>query len=90
MLLLQEFDIEIRDRSGAHNLVAYHLRKIENGEDNIPIQDDFPDEVLLALTAVKGIFPEPWFTDIVNYLVVSVIPPSFSKYERTKLKSEAK
>ena len=90
MLLLQEFDIKILDRSGAHNLVADHLSRIENGGDNIPIKDDFPDEVLLALTAVKGMFPEPWFADIVNYLVVSAIPPSFSKYERTKLKSEAK
>jgi len=53
MLLLQEFDIEIRDKSGAHNLVADHLSRIENGVDNIPIQDDFPDEVLLALTTVK-------------------------------------
>jgi len=35
-------------------------------------------------------FLEPWFADIVNYLVISAIPPSFSKYERTKLKSEAK
>ena len=74
MLLLQEFDIEILDRSGAHNLVANHLSRIENGEDNIPIKDDFPDEVLLTLTAVKGMFPEPWFVDIVNYLVVSAIP----------------
>ena len=86
-LLLQEFDIEIRDRSRAHNLVAKYLSRIENGEDNTPIQDDFPDEVLLALTIVKGMFPEPWFVDVVNYLVVSTIPPSFSKYERTKLKS---
>jgi len=90
MLLLQEFDIEILDRSGAHNLVADHLSRIEKGEDNIPIKDDFPDEVLLSLTAVKGMFPETWFADIVNYLVVSAIPPSFSKYERIKLKSEAK
>ena len=66
MLLLQEFDIEILDRSGAHNLVADHLSRIENGEDNIPIKDDFPDEVLLTLTAVKVMFPEPWFADIVN------------------------
>ena len=88
MLLLQEFDIEILDKSGVHNLVVDHLSRIENGEDNIPIKDDFPDEVLLALTAVKGMFPEPWFADIVNYLVVSAIPPSFSKYERIKLKSE--
>jgi len=90
MLLLQEFNIEIRDRSGAHKLVADHLSRIENGEDNIPIQDDFPDEVLQALTVVKSMFPKPWFADIVNYLVVYTIPPSFSKYERTKLKSEAK
>jgi len=66
MLLLQEFDIEILDRSGAYNLVVDYLSRIENGEDNIPIQDDFPEEVLLALTVVKGIFPEPWFADIVN------------------------
>ena len=90
MLLVQEFNIEILDRSGAHNLVANHLSRIENGEDNIPIHDDFLDEVLLALTTVKGMFPEPWFADTVNYLVVSTIPSSFSKYERTKLKSEAK
>ena len=90
MLLLQEFDIEIQDRSGAHNLVADHVSRIENGKDNIPIQDDFLDEVLLALTIVKGMFPEPWFADIVNYLVVFAIPLSFSKSERTKLKSEAK
>ena len=76
MLLLQEFDIEILDRSGAHNLVADHLSRIENGQDHIPIKDNFPDEVLLALTIVKGMFPEPWFADIVNYLVVSAIPPS--------------
>ena len=87
MLLLQEFDIEIRDRSGANNLVADHLSGTENGEDNIPNQDDFPYEVLLELTVVKGMFSEPWFVDIVNYLIVFTIPPSFSKYERTKLKS---
>ena len=68
MLLLQEFKIEILDRSGAHNLVADHLSRIEKGEDNIPIKDDFPDEVLLALTGMKGMFLEPWFADIVNYL----------------------
>jgi len=44
---------------GLYHLVADHLSRIENGEDNIPIQDDFLDEVLLALTTVKGMFPEP-------------------------------
>jgi len=59
MLLFQEFDIEILDRSGTHNLVADHHSRIEKGEDNIPIKDYFPDEVLLALTVVKGMFHEP-------------------------------
>jgi len=30
MLWLQEFDLEIRDRRGAKNLVAYHLSRIES------------------------------------------------------------
>ena len=52
------------------------------------LQDNFPDEVILALIIVKDMFLEPWFADIGNYLVVFVIPPSFLKFERTKLKSE--
>ena len=70
MLLHQKFDIEIQDRNRAHNLVVDHLSRIENGEDNIPIQDDFPDEVLLALTAMKGMFPKPWFADIVQVKIL--------------------
>ncbi|BAU03504.1 hypothetical protein VIGAN_UM118900 [Vigna angularis var. angularis] len=38
----------IQDRSGSHNLVVDHLSRIEKGKDNIPIQDDFSNEVLLA------------------------------------------
>ena len=47
MLLLQEFDVEIRDKSGAENLVADHLSRIESPLDPSPIRDDFPDEQLL-------------------------------------------
>ena len=39
---------------------------------------------------MRGTFPEPWFANIINYLVVSTIPHSFSKSKRTKLKCEAK
>ncbi|XP_061344672.1 uncharacterized protein LOC133290587 [Gastrolobium bilobum] len=52
MLLLQEFDIEIKDRSGVENLVADHLSCITHLPSNpAPIQDDFPDEQLLQLQA---------------------------------------
>ncbi|XP_050919228.1 uncharacterized protein LOC127136747 [Lathyrus oleraceus] len=69
MLLLQEFNVEIKDKSGAKNLVADHLSRIKRDEDPFPIQDDFPDEKLLLVHSIT-----PWFADIVNYLVAGVFP----------------
>ncbi|XP_057452284.1 uncharacterized protein LOC130744109 [Lotus japonicus] len=87
MLLLQEFDLEIRDRSGAQNLVADHLSRIERDADTLPIRDDFPDERLFNISVS---FPAPWFANIVNYLVASVFPPFASRAQIAKLKSDAK
>ena len=86
MLLLQEFDIQIRDRSGAENLVADHLSRIEGRVlDPLPIRDDFPDEHLMLMHDSA-----PWFADLVNYLVASALPPNFSRSQIDKLKSDAK
>ena len=53
MLLLQEFDIEIRDRKGTENQVADHLSRIEPVEGvSLPlteISETFPDEQLFAI-----------------------------------------
>ncbi|XP_042448421.1 uncharacterized protein LOC122033464 [Zingiber officinale] len=57
MLLLQEFDIEIRDRSGKENLVADHLSRIGSEMETIPIVDAFPDEHLFRLQGIEeGVF----------------------------------
>ncbi|RDY11991.1 Retrovirus-related Pol polyprotein, partial [Mucuna pruriens] len=37
MLLLQEFDNEIRDKRGAENLVVDHLSRIERENNPVPI-----------------------------------------------------
>src|ERR1044072_725425 len=50
ILLLQEFDLEIKDKPGSENLVSNHLSRMENLNPNIiPINDDFPYEHLIAL-----------------------------------------
>ena len=63
-LLLQEFDLEIKDKKGTENLVADHLSRLEGPRDEIHVNDDFPNEQLLAIEDTK---PTPWFVDHVNY-----------------------
>ena len=75
MLLLQDFDLEIRDRSSAQNLVADHLSRIERASEDSPIRDDFSDDHLYILYKISYSFPTPWFANIVNYMVASVFPP---------------
>ena len=48
VLLLQEFDVKIKDKKGTENLVADHLSRLEGARDNVPVNDEFPDEKLLA------------------------------------------
>ena len=52
VFLLQEFDIEIKDKKGSKNVVADHLSRLElnsENEENEPIKEMFPDEMLLAI-----------------------------------------
>ena len=67
-ILLQEFDLEIRDKKGIENLVTDHLSRIEQEDDDgpaeIPLDDSFLDQYLMALYTNET----PWYVDIVNYL----------------------
>ncbi|GKA35491.1 reverse transcriptase domain-containing protein [Tanacetum coccineum] len=51
ILLLQEFDIEIKDRKGTENVAADHLSRIENDEtsDESEVDDNFPGEALMEI-----------------------------------------
>ncbi|RDX69948.1 hypothetical protein CR513_50865, partial [Mucuna pruriens] len=49
MLLIQEFNIEIKDKKGGENSVADHLSWIERENNPMPIRDEFPDEQLLHI-----------------------------------------
>ena len=80
VLLLEEFDVEIKDKKGTENLVADHLSRLEGARDDLPVNDEFPDEKLFAIEDKKEV---PWFADYVNYLVAKAIPPEFN-YQKKK------
>ncbi|CAH9104590.1 unnamed protein product [Cuscuta epithymum] len=89
VLLLQEFDLEIRDKKGSENLVADHLSRLEHTQAVIPekpINDEFPDEGLWAID--KSIVP--WFADYVNFLVSNIVPQDLSYHQKKKFFADVK
>ncbi|CAN6554896.1 unnamed protein product [Malus baccata var. baccata] len=56
MLLLQEFDIKIRDKKGSENVVADHLSRMVHNEESLPIAETFPDEQLLSIKVSEPCF----------------------------------
>ncbi|CAN6700231.1 unnamed protein product [Malus baccata var. baccata] len=89
ILLLQEFDLEIRDKKGNENVVADHLSRLiiptASEEDSLPLRESFPDEQLFAVQ-----FRTPWFVDIVNYLVKGVVHPDLMLQQKKKFLSDVK
>ncbi|CAM8886336.1 unnamed protein product [Rhodiola kirilowii] len=91
VLLLQEFDIEIRDKKGAENLVADHLSRLELGEldreeDKLPINDSLVDEQLMHI----DVDHVPWYADFVNFLACGILPPDLSHNQKRKFLSDVK
>jgi hypothetical protein len=85
VLLLKEFDLEIRDKKGNENVVADHLSRLlheEEEEDELPLNENFPDEQLFAIEVQP-----PWYADIVNYLTAKIFPPGMSNQKRKRLMS---
>ncbi|GJV83789.1 reverse transcriptase domain-containing protein [Tanacetum coccineum] len=82
ILLLQEFDIKIKDRKCIKNVAAYHLSRIENDEisDDSEVNDNFPRETLMEMDTKD----EPWFADFVNYLVSDIIPKGMTYQQKNK------
>ena len=75
ILLLQEFDLEIKDKKGVENSVADHLTRITkiNTQDP-PINDFLRDDMLF-----KVIASHPWYANIMNFMVSGYVPQGRAK-----------
>ena len=91
MLLLQEFDVEIRDKKGFENMVANHLSRLETPETvqkhHFQIDDTFPDEHILSLSHAEASL---WFADIANYLSAGITPPDLTYQQKKRFFAEVK
>jgi hypothetical protein len=86
ILLLQEFDITIKDKKGTENVVADHLSRLTTDlkSDITSIDDYFPDESLLSVSTL------PWLANIVNFLVSGQLPAHWSTQDKRKFLNEVK
>ena len=88
VLLLQEFDLEIKDKKGCDNVIADHLSRVEQketGKEETELKENFPDEQLFKVS-----FQIPWYADIVNYLACGVVPQEFSYQQKRKLRTDSR
>jgi hypothetical protein len=75
ILLLQEFDLEIRDKKGVENSVADHLSCLQFEKSaELPINDYMRGDTLLKVSTTDS-----WYANIVNYIVADYIPPGADK-----------
>ncbi|GAU32930.1 hypothetical protein TSUD_152910 [Trifolium subterraneum] len=86
VLLLQEFDLEIKDKKGVENVVADHLSRFENPmvtKKEKCINEEFPDEKLMMVSQ------RPWFADMANFKAGNEIPEEYSYQQKKKFFRDA-
>ena len=86
ILLLQKFDIEIKDKKGVKNVAADHLSRLDNEDEEmeIEINDNFPDETLNSIISPDT----PWFADIANCLAGDILRKGMTHQEKRNFFSD--
>ena len=78
ILLLQEFNLQIKDKKGVENEVADYLSRlvIAHNSHSLPINYDFPKESLMLIEVA------PWYAHIANYLVTRKVPSEWKAQDK--------
>jgi hypothetical protein len=83
ILLLQEFDLEIKDKKRVENTIADHLSYLQvTNMQELLVNDFLHDDMLLKVTDIN-----PWYANIVNFMVSGYVPPGKN---RRKLQVESR
>ncbi|GKB94059.1 reverse transcriptase domain-containing protein [Tanacetum coccineum] len=93
ILLLQEFDVIIRDKKEAKKFAADHLSRLENPHEGDiekkKINETFPLETLGMIT-FHGDSSTTWFTNIANYHAGNFIMKGMSSQQKKKFFKDIK
>nr|GEU30862.1 reverse transcriptase domain-containing protein [Tanacetum cinerariifolium] len=90
VLLLQEFDITIRDKKGSENLAADHLSRLENPHKDVfknkDINENFPLKTLGSISSEST----TWFADIANFHARNFIKKGLTSQQKKKFFKDVK
>ncbi|GKA08753.1 reverse transcriptase domain-containing protein [Tanacetum coccineum] len=93
ILLLQEFDVIIRDKKEAENFTADHLSRLENPHqgdlEKKEITKKFPLETL-GMISFHGDSNTSWFADIANYHAGNFVVKGISSQQKKKFFKDVK
>ncbi|GJW87890.1 reverse transcriptase domain-containing protein [Tanacetum coccineum] len=87
IILLQEFDVIIRDKKGAENLAADHLSRLENPHQSDPEKKEITETFhleRLGMVTFCGDSNTSWFADIANYHAGNFIVKGMSSQQKKK------
>ena len=69
-MLLQEFDLEIKDKKGVENSINDHLSRMQfENLQELSINDSLRGDMLFKVTK-----SDPWYANIVNFMVAGYVP----------------
>ena len=68
------------DRLGKQNTVVDFLYRIQNDNNDVLVEDNFPDEYIFVVS-----IKYPWFADISNCLATGKLPTYLSPRDKIKV-----
>ena len=78
VLLLQEFDFTVEVRPGKHHDNADYLSRLPGEENEVRLDDDFPDEYIFYTR-----MEDSWYTDIIRLITQGILPKGLNLEQQT-------